>query len=89
MGEDKYDSKKPSKYLMYFDVNNLYGWAMSEPLPCDGFQWVDHINSFNVFEIVDDANEGYILEVDLKYSTQLHDLHKPSNSNLSKLTTTL
>ena len=32
MGED-YDSSKPSKYIIYLDANNLYGWAMSKPLP--------------------------------------------------------
>ena len=23
----KYDEKAPSKYIMYLDANNLYGWA--------------------------------------------------------------
>ena len=29
----KYDEKLPSKYIMYLDANNLYGWAMSQYLP--------------------------------------------------------
>ena len=29
----KYDEKAPSKYIMYLDANNLYGWAMSQYLP--------------------------------------------------------
>ena len=29
-----YDPKKPSTFISYFDMNNLYGWAVSEYLPC-------------------------------------------------------
>ena len=37
----KYDASKPSKYITYLDANNLYGWAMSNPLPIDGFEWMN------------------------------------------------
>ena len=33
-----YNSEKPSKYIMYLDANNLYGWAMSQYLPTGGFR---------------------------------------------------
>ena len=33
----EYDEKAPSKYIMYLDANNLYGWAMSQYLPTGGF----------------------------------------------------
>ena len=35
-----YDSSKPSKYIMYLDAKNLYGWAMNQSLPTGGFKWM-------------------------------------------------
>ena len=29
----EYNKEKPSKYIMYLDANNLYGYAMSQYLP--------------------------------------------------------
>ncbi|XP_072394634.1 uncharacterized protein [Diabrotica undecimpunctata] len=94
----KYDPAKPSKYLMYFDVNNLYGWAMGEPLPYEGFEWMDD-KDFDVMSVADDSPVGYMLQVDLEYPRRLHDLHsdfpfaaehrKAAGSNHSKLMTTL
>ena len=34
-----YDPSKPNKYIAYLDANNLYGWAMSKPLPKRDFKW--------------------------------------------------
>ncbi|XP_076300587.1 uncharacterized protein LOC143218904 [Lasioglossum baleicum] len=70
-----HDSSKPSTYLMYFDVNNLYGWAMSQPLPHRDFRWVEDIDNFNVESIPIDSPVGYILEVDLEYPREIHDAH--------------
>ncbi|RLU22202.1 hypothetical protein DMN91_006583 [Ooceraea biroi] len=70
-----YDPSKPSSYLMYFDVNNLYGWAMCQPLPYANFRWVNDISNFNVNVIAPDSPKGYVLEVDLEYPRHLHDAH--------------
>ncbi|XP_011858562.1 PREDICTED: uncharacterized protein LOC105556097, partial [Vollenhovia emeryi] len=70
-----YDPSKPSSYLMYFDVNNLYGWAMCQPLPYVSFRWVTNVTDFNVNAIAVDSSTGYILEVDLEYPQSIHDEH--------------
>ena len=33
-----------SLYLMYLDAKNLYGWAMSQKLPVNGFKWVKNLS---------------------------------------------
>ena len=32
-----YNKNKNPSYLQYWDVNNLYGWAMSQKLPLNNF----------------------------------------------------
>ena len=39
--ESKYDPNQKSTYIQYLDATNLYGLAMSQPLPTCGFKWVD------------------------------------------------
>ena len=56
-----HDPSEPSSYLMYYDVNNLYGWAMCQPLPYAEFRWVEDVENFNVSEIASDSPTGYIL----------------------------
>ena len=72
-----YDEKAPSKYIMYLDANNLYGWAMSQYLPNGGFKWMtkNHIDKIDLAKYTEDSNKGLILEVDLAYPEELHDLH--------------
>ena len=76
-----YDPDLKSNYIMYFDANNLYGWAMSEPLPVADFEmWVnarplDLTNLTTILNHPKDNSKGYIVEVDLEYGHHLHDLH--------------
>ena len=52
-----YDEKAPSKYIMYLDANNLYGWAMSQYLPTGGFRWMTekHISKLDLAKYKDDS----------------------------------
>ena len=73
----EYDEKAPSKYIMYLDANNLYGWAMSQYLPTGGFRWMTEkqINNIDLAKYNYDSKKGLILEVDLEYPKELHNLH--------------
>ena len=71
-----YDENKESSYIQYLDANNLYGGAMSQTLPVNGFKWVNNeINEEFIKNYDGNSDEGYILEVDIKYPRKLHDLH--------------
>ena len=70
-----YDPKKPSTFITYLDKNNLYGWSVSEYLPYEKFQWLKNIDGFDVKSINEKSDIGYILEVDLEYPKELHELH--------------
>ena len=69
-----YDKKIASSYVTYLDTNNLYGWAMSQKLPVNGFIWYnDHLSDFNADFIKnynENSDEGYFL-VDIEYPKQL------------------
>ena len=71
-----FDHTKKSSYLMYFDVNSLYSWAMCNPLPIGGFKWVD-VKDKNGYMKTKAYNKEYnfIVECDIEYPDNLHDLH--------------
>ena len=46
-----YDPKKPSKFITYLDMNNFYGWAMSNYLPYGRFKWLKNVGRFDVVSI--------------------------------------
>ena len=73
----EYNENEPSKYLMYLDANNLYGWAMSQYLPHGSFKWLsdEELNKVDLGKCKDDSKEGLVLEVDFEYPSDLHELH--------------
>ena len=73
-----FNKKKLKKFLMYLDANNLYGFAMSKKLPTHGFKWLsggEMENLFNNQVVQEWEKTPCILEVDLEYPENLHDLH--------------
>ena len=75
-----YDKITESSYSEYVDSNNLYGWAMSQKLALDRFEWVkgNDLSKFNesfMKNYDENSGKGYILEVDVKYPKHLHKLH--------------
>ena len=76
MGE-KFNPKEESSFIQYLVANNLYGWVMSQMLPTREFYWVDSIQFMpdDIDTYANCENEGYLLEVDVKYPKKLHNLH--------------
>jgi len=69
---NRYMGKKFDKIrsgIMHFDANNLYGMAISQKLPTQGFKWTRNKDFDNW------RNMQCILEVDLRYRDEFHDLH--------------
>ena len=50
---DNYDPDKPSSFIQYLDANNVYGWAMSQPLPTNGFKWMKNLTVDSVIKILE------------------------------------
>ena len=67
MGED-FNPGEETTYLQYLDANNLYGWAMSQPLPVKNFRWLneDEIKTYTKYP---EWIRNCTLEVDLEIST--------------------
>ena len=73
-----YDKNIKSSYLTYLDANNLYGWAMSQKLLVNGFEWVEKLSKFDerfIKNYDENSYKGYFLEVDVEYPKNLFSLH--------------
>ena len=83
---ENYDPKKPSKFITYLDMNNLYGCAMSNYVLYGGFRWFKNVDGFDVNSISEKSPIVYISEVDPQYSDELHVLHNDYPLAPEKLT---
>ena len=72
---------------MYLDASIPHGWAVSQYLPAGGFRWMigKEINNVDLAKYKDDSKKCSILEVDLEYPTELHDLHNDYPLALGKV----
>ena len=64
---EAFDETKPTKRFTCLDAKNIYRWAMCKPLPVRGLKWMTDFHNWR--------NSPCILEVDLEYLKELHDLH--------------
>ena len=71
------NEKEPSMYVCYLDCNNLYGHSMSQSIQYSGFRWLTdkEINKIDLGKYKKDGKKGSVLEVDVEYPQELHDLH--------------
>ena len=72
-----YDKKKESSHLIYWDVNNFYGWTMSQKLPVNNFELIKDAYEFNkdFISYNEESDERYFLEVNFQCPEKLHELH--------------
>ena len=59
-----YGKNEESSYLKYWDVNNLYRWAMPKKLPVINFEWIEDTSQFNedfINSYNEESDEGYFL----------------------------
>lgn len=78
-GLEEYDPTQASKFIYYFDANNLYGWAMSQPMPVGNYSWIHEPHTVTaewIDTLQDDDPVGWIFEVDLIVPEEKHDYFK-------------
>ena len=75
---EDYDKNKESSYIQYWDINNLYDWAMSQNLPENTFEQMKDIPQFHEDfskKYDEKSDKGYLLEVYVQYLEKLHELN--------------
>ena len=73
-----YEKTKKNVFLQYLDAKNLYGYAMIQKLPLDGYKWGnvsiftnDFVKNYGI-----NNDKGYLLEVDVEYPIKLRNAHE-------------
>ena len=73
---DRYVKSDDDKKILYVDATNLYGWAMSEYLPCDEIKYDNNVKIEDILNNPDDSDIGYFIEVDLTYPDNIKEKTK-------------
>ena len=73
---NRYVQSDENKKILYIDANNLYGQAMSEPLPYDEINFDNNVTLEDILNTPDDSDIGYFVEVNLKYSVNIKEKTK-------------
>ena len=65
----RYSEASKNANILYLDMNNLYGSAMSQYLPYANFKCVKTIDKMKqkLMNIKSNSSIGYVLEADLEY----------------------
>ena len=74
----EYNKNKKLSYIQYWDVNNLYDWAILQKLPAKIFDWIKDTSQINedfIKNYNEESDKRYFLEVDVQYLEKLYELH--------------
>ena len=72
-----YVKNKESSNLKYWDVNNIYGWPMSQKFSVNGFKWVEDLFELDggfVKSYHEKGKERCFIEVDSQHLENLHNV---------------
>ncbi|KAB0804470.1 hypothetical protein PPYR_01440 [Photinus pyralis] len=78
-----YNSDLDTMYLLYLDINNLYGATICNFLPFGEFSFEEDIENLDILNHPDDADVGYIVDCDLDYPSELHESDRDSMKSVS------
>ena len=73
-----YGKNKESSYLKYWNVNNLYGCAISQKLPVNKFEWIEDTSPFNeefIKNYNEESDKEYFYKINIQYPKKLHKLY--------------
>ena len=72
-----YDETKPTSYIMYLDMVNLYSYSMSLPLPVGDYKFLEQeeIDNFDILSVDPQGETGFIIDCSIGYPVSLHDAH--------------